>query len=802
MNKIFFPRSIRTKFIFAGFLICTFSLIIISIISYTISYKIIEKETNEKISEVALKCASELNTFFIENGAVLHSIVMNKEIYDNGDQSLKQYLNGIYRRETQRKSAIIDVYVGFADRKMLTGSGWEPPGDYDCLTRPWYQLAVRNDSLVFTLPYLDARTNEMVITVAEPIKNGDSVVAVAAADIFVTELMNIPKTIKIGDESYSFLLDNEQNILVHPHKEYLPTEKGLKKLSEVMNGIYTPLLEKIKTGTDNKIEIEDYDGIKKIVIFSNIKLPNWTFGIVMEKSEYKKPLKRLFIWFLFAFIISLTVGIAIMIYLINDLVRPLKHLRNAMKRFSEKDFKVRSKIYSNDEMGELSSSFNAMADIIQGYNENLEKMIEERTEELTLSLKRLEESRETLRESKETLQAFFDAVYESMMLVNTEGIILLANAVVANRLGKDLKELVGTSLYNHLSDEVLAYRKEQYEKVIATGKPVHFRDEKAGMFFEQHCFPVFDSGGKVTGVAIFAREDTERIRAELLLRESEERYKALIEHSNDAVALVEAEHHIYVNQKFLDIFGYEDVDEVIGKAPFMIVHPDDREMVLEHNRKRQMGEPVPSKYEFRGIKKDGTILYVEVSAAKITYNGKPSSIAYLRDITERKRLEQQLQTMSLTDELTGLYNRRGFITLAEQQLKIAERAKKDMLLYFVDLDKMKQINDILGHQEGDKALIEVAAILKEAFRESDIIGRMGGDEFAILVIDTTDDVRDILLNRVNNVLEKYNGLDKRSYQLSLSIGVARYNHDTHRSLDELIQKADTLMYEEKRNKQH
>ena len=95
---------------------------------------------------------------------------MNKEIYDLDYQALKQFLNGIYRRETQRKSAIIDVYVGFADRKMITGSGWVPPKDYDCLSRPWYQLAVKSNSIVFTVPYLDARTKEMVITVAEPIK--------------------------------------------------------------------------------------------------------------------------------------------------------------------------------------------------------------------------------------------------------------------------------------------------------------------------------------------------------------------------------------------------------------------------------------------------------------------------------------------------------------------------------------------------------------------------------------------------------------------------------------------------------
>ena len=123
-----------------------------------------------------------------------------------------------------------------------------------------------------------------------------------------------------------------------------------------------------------------------------------------------------------------------------------------------------------------------------------------------------------------------------------------------------------------------------------------------------------------------------------------------------------------------------------------------------------------------------------------------------------------------------------------------------MLLFFADLDKMKQINDTLGHQEGDKALTEIATILKEVFRESDIIGRMGGDEFAILAIDTTDETREVLINRLHNILDNYNRPEGRNYQLSLSIGIAHYDPEKPSSLDELMAQADELMYEEKRRK--
>jgi diguanylate cyclase (GGDEF)-like protein len=184
------------------------------------------------------------------------------------------------------------------------------------------------------------------------------------------------------------------------------------------------------------------------------------------------------------------------------------------------------------------------------------------------------------------------------------------------------------------------------------------------------------------------------------------------------------------------------------------------------------------------------------------FNGEPATLAYHRDITERKRLEEALHVLSITDELTGLHNRRGFLVLAQQQMKVAERTKKDMTLFFADLDKMKYINDTLGHQEGDKALIKIASILKEVFRESDIIGRMGGDEFAVLAIDTIGETSEVPMKRLYTILEVYNRTEGRKYQLSLSVGIAHYDPEHPSSLDELIAQADVLMYEKKRNKQH
>ena len=170
-------------------------------------------------------------------------------------------------------------------------------------------------------------------------------------------------------------------------------------------------------------------------------------------------------------------------------------------------------------------------------------------------------------------------------------------------------------------------------------------------------------------------------------------------------------------------------------------------------------------------------------------------------INSNKRMAAELSTLSITDHLTGLYNRRGFITLAEQHLKLAERTKKmEMLLLFADLDKMKSINDLLGHEKGNKALIEVASILKEVFRESDIIARVGGDEYAVLAIGATMNEWIVIESRLQYQIDLHNAIENRDYNISLSFGIASSDLENHYSIDELMSRADTLMYEQKRSK--
>ncbi|MGZ7046480.1 MAG: sensor domain-containing diguanylate cyclase, partial [Candidatus Aminicenantales bacterium] len=164
---------------------------------------------------------------------------------------------------------------------------------------------------------------------------------------------------------------------------------------------------------------------------------------------------------------------------------------------------------------------------------------------------------------------------------------------------------------------------------------------------------------------------------------------------------------------------------------------------------------------------------------------------------DRKRKEDELRERTLTDELTGLNNRRGFFTLAEQQLKIANRSKKEMFLFFADLDGLKIINDTFGHDEGDKALVETASLLRDAFRESDIIARIGGDEFVTLAVDVGDARPATLARRIGDRFAERNAKPGQRFVLSISHGIVCYDPEKPCSAQDLVSEADKLMYEDK-----
>jgi diguanylate cyclase (GGDEF)-like protein len=171
----------------------------------------------------------------------------------------------------------------------------------------------------------------------------------------------------------------------------------------------------------------------------------------------------------------------------------------------------------------------------------------------------------------------------------------------------------------------------------------------------------------------------------------------------------------------------------------------------------------------------------------------------VRCAAKQYMLQAELGNLALTDELTGLYNRRGFMAVAERQMKLGRRSGRGMLLFMIDVDGLKKINDSYGHCEGDAALKSTSAVLEETFRDSDVVARLGGDEFAVLAIEAAGQSESTIETRLLECLKAINQKESR-YEISMSFGLARFDTEGCASIEELLMRADQALYEQKRQK--
>lgn len=283
-----------------------------------------------------------------------------------------------------------------------------------------------------------------------------------------------------------------------------------------------------------------------------------------------------------------------------------------------------------------------------------------------------------------------------------------------------------------------------------------------------------------------------------VLRKSEEKFHSVVDSTDDSIYLVDSSYqyifmnrmHLtrlglsaatYQNRPYADFHSPEEAEKFQGLIDQVV--SSGRSIQQEHKSHRD------NRYFLRTMSpvkdKDGLTTAVTVIS---------------KQITERKLMEENLRSQSITDELTGLYNRRGFFALAEQQLKVAHRVKKKLLILAADLDFLKKVNDTYGHNAGDLLLIDAANLLRETFRASDIIARIGGDEFVVMQLEQTDVAAELLTDRLYKNLIRHNDRPDREHDLSISIGITYYDPEKPCSLDELLAKADELMYQHKKSR--
>ena len=254
-----------------------------------------------------------------------------------------------------------------------------------------------------------------------------------------------------------------------------------------------------------------------------------------------------------------------------------------------------------------------------------------------------------VKQTEEKHRNIYENAMEGIFQIDPDGRFISANPSLAHIHGYDSPEdLIKTvndirSLYIHPEDHHRLINLLFEQGAVQNYEAKMYRKEGGLQWISTNVRLVRDVQGKPLYYEGTMMDITSRKMAEEAFAESEERYRTAIENSNDAVAIILGNKIQYVNRRFVEIFGYDKPEDMIDKPVSLVVHPDDRDKVLAINQRRQRGEPVPSRYEFKGMTKDGRVIHIEVSAASIVYRGTPEYLVYLRDITERKVAEEVLR---------------------------------------------------------------------------------------------------------------------------------------------------------------
>ena len=394
-------------------------------------------------------------------------------------------------------------------------------------------------------------------------------------------------------------------------------------------------------------------------------------------------------------------------------------------------------------------------------------------------------------------QRIIDLARDAIIGVSTDGIITSWNNAARNIYGYSPKEAIGLNLsfiFDHTATQEAAalLAKVGSGEIVTRHEATHLKKGRSRIAVSLSICPVREDTEKITGASVVIRDITETKRA----AESLAQQMAAIKASMDGMAIID---HlggcIYLNDAYPKTFGYEDPKSLIGESWEMFFSEEELDR-LKNTIMPIVWRDGAWRGEAMGKSLNGGSLPLEISISSVAGGG---LVQVVRDITERKRVEETLRLSSLKDELTGLFNRRGLLKQASPYFDFARRQKEKLLLLFIDLDGMKRINDEFGHSEGDTALINTARILTKSFRGSDIIARLGGDEFTVVVTDSSAD-KDQAVTRLMENLKAYNDSETRGYKLSFSIGVAALQPERMTCFEELLDQADQSMYEQKRKK--
>ncbi|MBU3205867.1 methyl-accepting chemotaxis protein [Clostridium algidicarnis] len=479
-------NSIKGKIISISLIISVSFIVLVSGMGYSTSKNNIKKETLSKIQFQADTYSINFDGWLNTQGKVvdeLSSDLEKMEGYNN--EILTSFLNN----KIDNNKGFSALYIGFKDKQVIFNSSTNIPENYDPTQREWYKQALKEDKLIFTAPYIDAFSDNMVVTIAKPVRDNGIVIGVAAADVFVDYLVNLTKDANAGEDSYAFLLDDNRNYVVHPNEEFKPTEKGSISFEKVLNDRFSHIAEQFNE--DNTLNlVQDYDDTNKYFVTSKVKSSNWIFGFAVPETYIMAPIKDLLHKLIILTVLSIVIMSGLLSIVLIKIFKPFGAIVNNIEKFATGDFSsedLKINIKSKDEIGKINNSLykmkkqlTSLIKEIMDNSQNLSASSQEllaTVEELSLKSETIDEAVGIISDGMQESSAATEEISASMEEVDSSINILSSKALEGSNNSNEFK-LRATYVKNN-SEKAIKETKKLYaekqrnmERAIDDGKVV------------------------------------------------------------------------------------------------------------------------------------------------------------------------------------------------------------------------------------------------------------------------------------------------------------------------------------------
>ncbi|HAU32119.1 MAG: Putative PAS/PAC sensor protein [Desulfotomaculum sp. 46_296] len=423
---------------------------------------------------------------------------------------------------------------------------------------------------------------------------------------------------------------------------------------------------------------------------------------------------------------------------------------------------------------------------IQKYSENNFALFRTFSEIIGSALV-LKDSQEALSASERVLSTVFNSVNDAIFIHDLDGKIINVNDKAFKMFGANRNQIISYFIGDFLKIENSKVRLPELWSKVLSGEDQFFegkaRRPNDSSIFDAEIYIGMLVLGNRTFIMVTVRDITER-------KQVEELFNTLANYTPSSVYLISEGKFEFVNPAFIMETGYSK-EELMGKESIKIVLEEDREKTRDSAIKMLKGER-SFPYEYKYVSKNGRVGWRMEKVASVQYKGKRTVLGNSMDVTEFRKMEERLKYLSIHDPLTGLYNRAYF---EEEMRRLEEGRHSSTSVIVCDVDALKLVNDVLGHNVGDEVLKSTADAIRSPFRASDVVARIGGDEFAVLLPDCDVMVADKACRRIAHYVKLYNQ-ENPVFPLSISVGYA-VRKGSSPGMTEIFKEADKNMYREK-----